>query len=99
MKILWCWRCRIEVPMLDDEEFRRVTSLRPMSFGKNLREAMAPVLDEYERITGVRETNPNAIWHHRASMYGSPCAKCGKPLRSPRAEMCGSCMTPVEEKV
>ena len=28
MKMLWCWRCKVDVPMLDDEEFRRVMSLR-----------------------------------------------------------------------
>ena len=28
MKMLWCWRCKAEVPMLDDDEFKRVSSLR-----------------------------------------------------------------------
>ncbi len=23
MKMLWCWRCKRDVPMLDDEEFKR----------------------------------------------------------------------------
>jgi hypothetical protein len=27
MKMLWCWRCKTEVPMLDDDEFKRVSSL------------------------------------------------------------------------
>jgi len=25
MKMLWCWRCKAEMPMLDEEEFGRVT--------------------------------------------------------------------------
>ncbi|MGB6719917.1 MAG: hypothetical protein WBE72_03915 [Terracidiphilus sp.] len=59
-------------------------------------ELYSPLLQCYERLTGVKETNPNAVLHHRISLYGPPCKKCGKPLRSPRARLCGSCMFPVE---
>ncbi len=24
MKIPWCWRCKMEVPILDEDEFRRI---------------------------------------------------------------------------
>ena len=27
MKTRWCWRCKAEVPMLDDDERKRVSSL------------------------------------------------------------------------
>jgi hypothetical protein len=27
MKMLWCSRCKAEVPMLDDDEWRRVSAL------------------------------------------------------------------------
>lgn len=53
------------------------------------------VLAEFERITGYKERNPAAIWHHRMALYGPPCRSCEKPLRTPRATLCGSCMTPV----
>ncbi len=95
MKMLWCWRCEMEVLMLDDQEFKRVSSLLNKGTEGNLRERMfGPLLREYERITGFREENPNAIYHHVLSMYGPPCANCGKPLRTPQAKVCGSCMTP-----
>ena len=94
MRYLWCWRCRAEVPMLNEEEFAMVMS----KFERSLpgRGPVLPMLAEYNRITGIVETNPNVIWDHRLSRYGAPCKACGKPLRTPRAKLCGSCMAPVE---
>lgn len=82
--------------MLDDDEFKRVSSLLHTGTEGETKELMfGPLLCEYERITGIRETNPNAIYHHVLSMYGPPCAHCGKPLRTPKASVCGACMKPV----
>jgi hypothetical protein len=82
MKPLWCWRCKIEGPMLDDDEYKLVTSKHETkgTGGKaEIRERFfGPVLREYERITGFREMNPNAVYHHRLSLYGPPCARCQK---------------------
>jgi hypothetical protein len=38
MKMLWCWRSRAEVPMLDEEEFHRVTSLLRNRRGEGFKE-------------------------------------------------------------
>jgi len=82
--------------MLDDEEFQAAMSKHVKGVPKGDPKAeFAPVLEEYQRITGFRETNFLALWHHRASLYGPPCSKCGKPLRTPQAKLCGSCMHPV----
>src|SRR5437868_6795014 len=98
MKPLWCWRCKIEVPMLDDDEYKLVTSKHGTkgTGGKaEIRERFfGPVLREYERITGFRETNTNPVDHHRLSLYGPPCTKCQKPLRTPKAKFRAACGHP-----
>jgi hypothetical protein len=100
------------MPMLDEEEFAHVSRLHSEAirdtkkyreqYGVALKdvptgEYFRPMLDRYEQLTGMKEGNPNAILHHRLSLYGPPCKRCGKPLRTPRAKLCGSCMLPVVE--
>jgi hypothetical protein len=48
-------------------------------------------LELYEKITGFKETNPNALFHHRLSIYGPSCGTCHKPLRTPQATSCAAC--------
>lgn len=109
MKVLYCWRCRMDIPMLDDAEWQRLEPLLRLgnrrvletvrtgaaSLSEARRIANAQALAEYESMTGFSETEPNALWHHRTSLYGPPCRACGKPLRTPRARLCGACMVPV----
>jgi hypothetical protein len=110
VKLLWCWRCKRDVAMLDEAEYAEIWTLfteglkRTKAFRKRfgvpLRDALSegfyrPVLECYERLTGIKESNPNAVLHHRISLYGPPCKRCGKPLRTPKAKRCGSCMLPV----
>jgi hypothetical protein len=106
MKMMWCWRCKMHVPMLDEEEFVVVSNLfsQGMSATKEFREKhniplsgvpieerFRPMREAYKQITGVDEPNYNAIMHHRISIYGPPCGRCGKPLRTPRASFCVAC--------
>jgi len=97
------------VPMLDEQEWPEVEAhLRRSTealqdyrraHGASLAEALdkveyEPALDAYERLTGFRETNHLAVYHHRVSVYGPPCVHCGKPLRTPEAKLCAACGTP-----
>jgi hypothetical protein len=106
MKWLYCWRCDCDVPMLEDVEYdeihpllvtglqmikeERITNDQPLNVIK-LHDVYRPFLDAFEKLTGYIETNPNAITHHRISMYGEACANCGKPLRTPKASRCMAC--------
>ncbi|MBA2939918.1 hypothetical protein HZF08_16525 [Paenibacillus sp. CGMCC 1.16610] len=103
MKLMWCWRCKQVMPMLDEVEYQQINQLyfecmqsaqkyRNDSLMKSsLNELFSPLVQEYERITGYKDLHHNAIMHHRISQYGDPCRKCGKPLRTPQAKMCVAC--------
>lgn len=111
-KMTYCWRCKIEVPMLDDREweeiapdlgaaFREINEYR-RTHGVSLDEAKeqvfgSGVLRRYFEMTGFRETNVNAIGHHRFSLFGLPCSSCGKPLRTPQARSCAACGAVAEQ--
>ena len=111
MRVLWCWRCKADMPMLEEEEFASVRRLYSecIKATKEFRQAhqiplarapvdqlFEPVGPRYEELTGMANCQQNAILHHRLLLYGPPCRACGKPLRTPKARLCGSCMTPVE---
>jgi hypothetical protein len=111
MQQMWCWRCKREVPMLDEEEYAVIARLFNASTSSvkdfrrahgtslkdtPLQELYKPVCAEYERMTGVKESDHDEILKHRISLYGPPCKQCHKPLRTPKAKLCGACMHPVQ---
>jgi hypothetical protein len=105
-KLLYCWRCRMDVPMLDDAEWEQVVPhlMDAIARIKDYRQMHSSALfdvqnqgfgrdalEKYHEITGFTETNVNALWHHRVSQFGPPCSSCGRPLRTPRASFCAEC--------
>jgi hypothetical protein len=102
----------MDIPMLEEDEWRIVwEQLHNATLAikadrsetgatlaeTSIRSIFQPALEAYERITGFRETNHNALYHHRVALYGPPCRNCGRPLRIPDARLCGSCMAPRED--
>lgn len=82
------------VAMLDEHEFRKAYELYSdgMQAGEGTREERyKPLLDYYFQVTGQKETEPNAVMHHRVAHYGPPCESCKKPYRTPKASFCAAC--------
>jgi hypothetical protein len=52
VKLLYCWRCQMEIPMLEEHEAADVV--------ENGR-GQSHILRRYFEVTGFEETNPNAI--------------------------------------
>ncbi len=109
MRVMWCWRCKQDVPMLNEDEYHAIYKLYGECFPRNgekrdvpvgetrpsIDKLFEPVRKEYERMAGMVGCHHNAIMHHRISTYGPPCVTCGKPLRTPRASFCAACGEPV----
>ena len=102
MKIKWCWRCQMNVPMLNEEEFAEANKLYGLAFRAPIGNSKIEVrfnklLNFYNKLTGWNETVPNAIMHHRISQYGPDCPNCSKPLRTKKARYCAACGFGIEE--
>ena len=70
MKIMWCWRCKCEVGMLNEEEYLLIHNLygecmdRAKEIRRNsgsslekipLNDIFKPVSELYEKITGFKD--------------------------------------------
>ena len=106
MEMLWCWRCRAIVPMLDETEFAELDAVyaactqavkdyrreRDVSLAETPTDALyVPVVEAYQRLTGAVGFGVNEIRRHRRSAVGPPCPACGKPYRTPKANLCAAC--------
>jgi len=109
--VQYCWRCDTDVAMLDEREWaillphlqRRLKQVQDFRAdnGAPLDVALAAVSDDdiraaFREITGEVANNVDAVEHHRICLYGPPCRRCGKPLRTARASFCASCGTLAE---
>ena len=54
-------------------------------------------MEMYRLLSGEGETNPNALGHHIVSLYGPPCPRCSKPIRTKQARYCAACGYGMEE--
>lgn len=104
--LLYCWRCNRTVPMLDDREWAAVEPLlhgmlaEIQRYRQDHQAPLAEALEQgfghkallkYRELTGLAESEPAVLWHHRSSLLGPACSSCGKPLRTPRATYCAAC--------
>ena len=45
----------------------------------------------HEELTGVAIVDAGELRHHRDSLLGPDCGRCGRALRSPSARSCAEC--------
>jgi hypothetical protein len=96
----------MDIPMLDEIEWAKIephlknAMQQIMHYREEHKVSLADAraygygreaLKLYFEFTGYRETNPDAIWHHRISLLGGPCQACRKPLRTAKAKLCAEC--------
>ncbi|WP_288243257.1 hypothetical protein [uncultured Chryseobacterium sp.] len=69
MKIRYCWRCKMDVPMLDKEEGEIASKLFAEGFQEikdsmkvPLKQNFNKLLDYYNDLTGFEETNPKCYY-------------------------------------
>jgi hypothetical protein len=107
MQTMYCWRCGMEVAMLNEEEFAEVECLYLQAVrtikeqcrkhelstqADFIQDQYRPALEAYRRLTGREHTtHPSDLLHHRISKYGPICLRCKKPLRTPKATYCAAC--------
>lgn len=101
MEVKWCWRCKCDIPMLNEEEYSVAYKLFWEGLGNFSvlmnAERFCSFLKYYEEVTGVKEKEPNTVLHHRISLYGMDCPNCSKPLRTPKARYCAACGFGIED--
>jgi len=84
----------MEVPMLDEDEFKIAQELYSLGFKRPITDRKVrfkPLLDYHNNLTGFYIDEPNAIMHHCIAQYGPECENCGKPFRTPVAKFCAAC--------
>jgi ribosomal protein L32 len=105
MKTHYCWRCRCDIPMIEEHEWeilgasltdhihkiKRIRQEKSCDLATARRLAEQQACDLYFDLTGYRETNFNPLWHHRLADYGPECPKCGHLFRTPRTRFCANC--------
>jgi hypothetical protein len=77
--------------VMDLDAIRKARKDKGLSLQEALKATRQLAFEKFEQITGMKETNPNALWHHRNSAFGTDCPKCGKPYRTPQARYCAEC--------
>jgi hypothetical protein len=102
----YCWRCREEVPMLNEAAVAEIQALWANATEKNLQRQnsavdfdddddqspeMKSVYRRYRELTGKEWKMRHLTPYHRLADLGPPCIQCGKPLRNPNASICLEC--------
>jgi len=105
MKTYYCWKCKREMPFLDEQEWQRIEPLLPIAKQELIdyrlthdcdlttarRNCNPQATQLFESITGFPGIHFDTISHHRLYDWGKECPRCGHLLRTPKASFCANC--------
>jgi hypothetical protein len=111
MKIEYCWRVDKELPMLNEEEWEKLSPFLSDAVKKikayraehgcdipTARSNCSPeAVEKFEELTGYRNVDYDVIFYLRRSSYGPKCKSCGKLFRTPEARFCAACGQTLEK--
>jgi hypothetical protein len=101
---VYCWRCSRFVRALSEGEYMSYDA-QFWATKRELKEALdrgeldetrmktilRPLEEECRRLSGEEGIEPSHLYKHRAILYGPPCRRCGRNLRTPQARRCMAC--------
>ena len=105
MKIYYCWRCRQEMPFLNEREWTQIaphlehimTDIKQYREENNVDLHTAKIkmkfraTEIFEQLTGYKDIDPQIIFHHRLNDWGQECSNCGYLLRTQNGAFCVHC--------
>lgn len=111
MNIEYCWRVDKELPMLNEEEWQKLSPLLTNTIKKikayraqhgcdipTARANCSPdAVEMFEKLTGYKNMGCDVMLYLRRSSYGPKCKKCSKLFRTPKAKLCVTCGNTLEQ--
>ncbi len=111
MKTYYCWRCKKDMPFLEEDEWQQVSphltdAIRGIKEYRQKHGCDIATAHKYarpkaallfEEITGMPGVQFDVIYHHRLADKGPECKKCGHLFRTPKASYCVNCGQTAEE--
>lgn len=105
MKKYFCWKCKIVMPFLEEDEWLQVSPLLAdgVKAIKNYREkhgcdlhtarenCKPEAMLKFEEMTGMPGIHLETIYHHRLKDWGQECPQCNHLLRTQKANVCTKC--------
>ena len=105
MEIVYCWRVREFLAMLDEDEWEEmhpylndtINRIKEYREKHNCDLATAKknfnleATNKFEELTGYKDIPYDLIFYLRRSDYGPQCQHCNKVLRTPKAKFCAEC--------
>jgi hypothetical protein len=102
MKTYYCWRCKKQMPLLDEDEWSEIQPFIKSCYGNPMDkydeikwarrvQRQQDAVKKFEELTCAADVAFDVIEHHRLLQWGEECRQCGELLRTPKARYCCNC--------